>query len=183
MPLFLALLLVGSLAVPRACGLLRGAEVALSALVAVRLAVIGAGWQDYRRLDSEFRQVAALIPPGALIDDLVVGGMPRTTDGPRYAMFRPLLVSEHGQIGPLFADETKQPLRLIGRLRAAVAALPAGSWGGTMPASFYDDTLAAAAGGFDYILLCHAEALSRPLPPSVRVVTRTPHFVLLRIVR
>ena len=180
MPLFLALLVVGSLAVPRDDRAVRAATAALGGLVAVRLAAIALGWQAYAADYAGFRSIAALIPPGSLVHDVVVGGAPRDGDDPRCLMYRPLLVRDHGAIGALFADEFKQPLALTGRLRAALAALPPGFAAGHNPPGYDDDVIARAGpAGFDFLLVCNAQRLVRRLPAGVVVAARTARLTLL----
>ena len=185
MPLFLAMLLVGALSFPSPGDRLqRLALTGIAAIVLVRLVAIAIGWQAYAQDYSDFRRIAALIPPGSLVDDIIVGGMQRDSDDPRCPMYRPLLISMDGQIGSLFANETQQPLRLIGPLRTALAAMPPGRASGDMRPGFYDDTLAAAGpAGFQYVVLCNAERLTRPLPSSATVLAHTPRFTLLRLDR
>ncbi len=89
MPLFLAMVLVGALAVDAAAA--RPAVAVLAALVAVRLAAIALGWQAYAADYAGFRALAAHIPRGALVVDVMVGGQPRDSQAPRCAMYRPLL--------------------------------------------------------------------------------------------
>lgn len=179
MPLFLALLLVGALVVTDSAVTRRAAGV-VAALVAVRLAAIAIGWQAYAADYAGFRRLAPLIPPGSMVHDLSVGGARRDATTPRCAMYRPLLVRDYGQIGALFADELKQPLQLAGRLRAAIRALPPGFAAGGNPRG-YDDTVIAHAGpaGFDFMLACRIDLLTRPLPPGVTIVAQTPRLALL----
>jgi hypothetical protein len=180
MPLFLALLLVGALAVPEGGAGMRPAVVAVAAIVAIRLVAIAIGWQDYAADYAGFRRIAPLIPPGSLVHDVVVGGTPRDGIAPRCLMYRPLLVRDYGQLGALFADEFKQPLQLTGRLRAALAKLPPGFAGGHNPPGYDDDVIARAGpAGFDFLLVCGAGQLTRPLPAGVVVAARTPRLTLL----
>ncbi len=177
MPLFLAAIVVGSLDVaPLRDRAGRVALAVLAGIAIVRLVAIGAGWQAYRGIAAEFDRVAQLVPPGALVADAYAGGS-HHDDRLRFQMFRPLLISRHGAIGPLFANETQQPLLLVGPLRRALDAL--GRARGPV-ASTADDyaNVAAAAGqaGFDYLLLCH-DAPIAPVPG--RVVAATAHFTLL----
>ena len=184
-PLFLAMLLVGSLAVaPGRDRLQRLAVLGIAAIVAVRLAATAIGWQAYAQDYDDFRRIAALIPPGSLVDDIIVGGMQRDSDDLRCPMYRPLLISMDGQIGSLFANDTQQPLRLIGPLRTTLSAMPSGRASGNMRPGFYDDSVAAAGpAGFGYVIICNAERLTRPLPSSAIVLARTPRFILLRLSR
>ncbi len=183
MPLFLALLVVGALAVgPGGDGRERAASAVLGVVAVVRLAAIAFAWQVYARDFAAFERVAPLVPRGALVVDVVIGGAPRASATPRCSMYRPLLISHYGAIGPLFADEVMQPLRLTGRLQAAIARLPFGRAAGDPRPSYYTDYVAnAGPAGFDYLIVCNAAALPRPLPPGVVTVARTPRFDLLRL--
>ena len=184
MPLFLALLFVGSLDVPRRRDKNRSALLVIGALVVVRLAAIAIGWQGYAADYADFKRIALMIPPRSLIYDIMVGGSPRDSTSPRCAMYRPLLIRDYHQIGPLFADGYKQPLQLVGRLQAAMTALPRGfAAGNNRPG--YDDEVVARAGpaGFDFLLVCQARLLSRTLPVGVTVAAQTPHLTLLDLRR
>ena len=183
MPLFLAMIVVGALK-PRLRGdaLDIGAVAVLALVVAARLAAIAIGWQGYAADYAEFRAVAAQVPPGMLVDDVIVGGSHHDSDRPRCQMYRPLMVSLFGQIGPLFANETQQPLRLVGPLRKAVDALPGGFAWGNLRQGYYDDVIAdSGRAGFRYLLICNAGLLTRPFPANSRVVTQTSSFTLLRL--
>lgn len=184
MPLFLAMTLVGSLDFDlRGSPRERAAIAVLGIVVAVRLAAIAVDWQGYATDYTAFARVAPLIPRGALVNDIVVGGAPRDSDARRCSMYRPLLISEHGAIGPLFADVLKQPLRLAGPLAAAVAALPPGRASGEV-LDYYSDLVArSGAAGFDYLLVCNADRLAHPLPTGVTTIAHTPRFDLLRLAR
>ena len=183
MPLFAGMLLVGSLAA-RLTGdaFDRGALLALVAVVAVRLVTIGIGWQAYARQFDEFRSVAAQIPPGKLVKQVIVGGERLDYAQLRCQMYGPLLISLYGEAGPLFASEKQQPLRMTGKLRAAVDKLPKG-YDPLHPAPDYYNRAVAASGpaGFDYLLICGAEKLTRALPADYRVIARTPHFTLAQL--
>ncbi len=39
---------------------------------------------------------------------------------------------------------------------------------------------AAAAAGFDYLLVCNAQLLKEPFPPQLQLIARSAHFALLR---
>lgn len=180
MPLFAAGILIGALDVDRIADRAgRTMTALLVALVALRLVVTSTGWFAYRGLYAEFNGVAHAIPPGALVLDSTVGGS-HHDDRIRFGMFRPLLISRHGAIGPLFANESQQPLRLIGPLRIALDRLGAGL-GPTVATDDDYVRVAAAAGpaGFDYLLIGHDAPL---VAPPGRVVVATPHFTLMKFV-
>ena len=182
MPLFLALLTVSALGFVPAGE--RVVTVALAVIVAVRLIAIALGWQLYARDFADFRRVAAAVPPGALVNDIMVGGTPRETDVRRCAMYRPLLVSQYGAVAPLFANDTQQPLRLAGPLRKASERMPSYRASGETRFGFYDDQIIdAAAAGFQYLLVCNYDGLTRHLPGDAPPVARSSRFELLRIDR
>lgn len=182
MPLFLALIFVGSLATRAGGDMLDRAIVgALGLLIALRLVLIAVGWQDYAADYRDFEPLAERIPSGSMVLDVIVGGTPRLSTAPRCAMYRPILVAARAVVGPLFADEAKQPLRLVGPLRAAVGLLPPGLALGSNPPDHDDKVIAAAARGFDYILVCNVDALTRPIPASMSVIARTDRLTLLKV--
>lgn len=178
MPLFLACIVVGGLTFRLKFDVGDRAAVALLAMIiAVRLIAITVDWQSYRRDLAEFDRIAALIPPGASVVDVVAGGN-RHQDAPRCQMYRPLLISLHGAIGPLFANESQQPLRLVGPLRGSLDHLVR-LMGPTSALNDDYRRVAAAAGpaGFDYLLICHAAPL--PRLPAGHVVANLSRFTLL----
>lgn len=180
MPLFLAFIILGGLDLdPGRDAVARAAKAMLIAVALVRLAAIAAMWHGYRKDYAEFDQIARLVPPGSLVTAATVGGS-RHDDARRCDMYGPMLVSRHGAIAPLFADETQQPLRIVGHLRAALTSLSRALG----PVTARDDNFAkviAAAGpsGFEYVLLCHVNSLA-VLPPG-RLVRDTAHFALFRV--
>lgn len=183
MPLFLAMLFVGSLSgFEPADRIGRVALATLAGLTVVRLIAIAVGWQGYATDYQAFRGLAAHVPRHSLVIDVMVGGNPRMSDTRRCAMYRPLMVSLDDIAAPLFANETQQPLRLVGRLRRAVDAVPHGFARGSNSPGFYDDVIAAAgAAGFDYALVCEARNLTRPLPSGTQVISLTPRMILVRL--
>ena len=125
--------------------------------------------------------MASPIPPGKLTVPVMVGEGNLETKVPRTEMFGSLLVIQRGQAVPLFADPNQQPLLLKGPLKRAVKKLdvhPDGRSGIFL--NPYRYVTAAAEAGFDYMLVSNAQLLTRPLPPELAVVARTPHFILLR---
>lgn len=184
MPLFMALLVVGSL-VPRlrGDGFERTCIGVLAAVVAVRLVVIAAGWQAYARDYAEFEDVAARLPRGALVADAISSGN-HHDDAARCQMYRPLLVSLHGAVAPLFANETQQPLRLVGPLRRALDDLSQRiDWKNARVDSYAQIATAAGPAGFGYLFVCHAVPDARPLPAGSELVVRTARFTLIRVGR
>jgi len=185
LPLYTALLLVAALQPVAAGGRANRLAVgAVAALVAVRLVSIAASWQTYARQYDEFVAVTRALPRGALVNDLMVGGTLHVASLPRCSMWGPMLTAQFGMVTPLFADAAAQPLLQRGPLAEAVTALGRQTeiWKGFQPA-LYDGFLQRmqAAGKFDYVLVCNAEYLPRPLATVGRVVARTPHFELIRL--
>lgn len=184
-PLYVALLFVAGLEPRRAArGIERGVEAALAVLVALRLLSIAWSWQGYARTYPEFEVVAAAIPPGSLVNQLMVGGAEQAARVPRCGMYAPLLITNYGQVVSLFADPAKQPLAEVGALAAGVAAMPADRGVLTgIDADFYDGFLRSLhdARRFDYVLICNADRLPRALPAFAPIVARTAHFAVVRL--
>lgn len=178
MPLFLGLLVVGALSIdlPR-IPTERVVTGMLFAVVAVRLMAITASWQVYRGDLAEFEGVARTIPPGATVYYAFVGGN-RHDDSRRCQMYGPMLVSRHRAIAPLFANETQQPLRLVGPLRRELDVLLRAIGPSTALSDNYRQiAIAAGPAGFDALLLCHAEPLTTRQPG--RVLANSAHFTVL----
>ena len=184
-PLYVALLFAAALE-PRGApgGIDRAAAVGLGTLVALRLLTLAWDWQAYAHSYREFRAVAARLPPGSLVDNLMVGGSEHAARVPRCGMYEPLLVTQFGQVAPLFADPAKQPMLQIGPLAGAVAALAADTGGAREIAGGDLDLLLRRlqdAGHFDYVLVCNADRLRHPFPTNITVVAHTRQFALLRL--
>jgi hypothetical protein len=183
LPLFAVLVVIGALCVrPGAwAGRERIAFGILMVTVFARLAAIAASWHGYADLYREYVSVASRIPPGKMTVPVMVGAGNHETKVPRTEMFGPLLIIQHGQAGPLFADPNQQPLLLNGPLKKAMDDLAArpGSRTGIF-LNPYRYVTAAAASGFDYMLVSNAQLLTKPLPAQLPVVARTTHFILLR---
>lgn len=185
MPLFLALISIAALQQPLSQRWSdRPLVLALACLVALRIGYIGWDWRQYEQHFQEYETVARTIPPRSLTTGIMVALDKRNTAEPRCEMYGPLLVALHGQAGPLFANGTQQPLKLVGALLAANDQLPRsrGLKDDAAPA-FYSEVVAKAAegGGFSHILMCQADRLTRPLPPGTGVVAKTEHFTLIRL--
>jgi putative flippase GtrA len=156
MPLFLALLVTGSIVVrnplPRfdlAC------VAALVVLAAVKLTWIGVSWQGYRQDFAQYQRVASAIPGRSLVGYVNGANLSRNEVAPRCHMYGPLLIPLHGQATDIFAFSTQQPIALAGRLDAAVksaarANTPDGRLADaeTMFLTMQEDGL------FDYVLTC-----------------------------
>lgn len=183
LPLFAALLAIGALCVRREpwVGVERATLGILIVTVLVRLAATAVSWHGYADLYREYVSVAAHISPRKLTVPVPVGLGNHETKVPRTEMFGPLLIIQREQAGPLFADPNQQPLLMKGPLKKAVddLALRPGGIGGIF-LDPYRYVTAAAASGFDYMLVSNAHLLTRPLPPELPVVVRTQHFILLR---
>jgi len=182
LPLFAGLVVIGALCVrPGAwAGVERLAFGVLIVTVFVRLAATAVSWHGYGALYREYVSVASQIAPRKMTVPVMVGAGNHETKIPRTEMFGPLLIIQREQAGPLFADPHQQPLLLNGPLKAAMddlASRPGGRSGIFLDPYRY--VMAASASGFDYMLISNAQLLTRPLPPELPVVARTPHFVLL----
>lgn len=184
MPLFAGLALLGVLSFraepwPLAS---RIAGAVLVGVVVVRLAAVAMSWHAYGAQYREFQSVAAHIPPGSLTIGVGIGSGFHETNVPRCEMYGPLLVSQYGQAGPLFADAKQQPLGLVGRLKDAVATLHANQ-PLERPSDYARFMSDAASAGFDYMLVCNAHLLTQPYPDNAALVAQTAHFALLRAKR
>gem|GEM_PF-1699227 len=184
-PFYVALLFIAGLSPTAIADRGRAAALtAITVLAGIRLISIALSWQSYARDYRDFETVARAIPTGSLVADLMVGGIAHSSRAPRCGMYGPSLVIGYHQAVPLFANDTQQPMRQIGRLAAGVAAFqPAvGTWVGVNPDE-YDRYLEAlrAAGYFQYVLVCNANLLPRPLPTFAKIVSQTPRFELLRL--
>lgn len=183
MPLFGALIVLGALGVRKVgwTAATRAACGVLIVTVAVRLIAIAVSWHGYGQSYQEFRSIAGAVPPGSLTLGIMVGSGHHETEVPRCEMYDPLLIAQYSQIGPLFADEKQQPLRLIGALKNAVKALPATAIIPLGDGAEYNRYMTtAAAAGFDYLLVCNRHLLNQAFPGNLDVVAETPHFALLR---
>ena len=183
LPLFAALILVSGLCVRPGpwAGAERIAFAGLIVTVFVRLAAIAVSWHGYAEIYREYVSVAAHIPPRKMTVPVNVGEGNHETKIPRSEMFGPLLILQHQQAGPLFADPNQQPLLWKGPLKAALddlATRPGGRAGIYLDPYRY--VMAASASGFDYMLVSNAQLLKHPLPPQLPQVVRTKHFILLR---
>ncbi len=184
MPLFGAFLLVAGLQ-----PILRGDRherwvlAAMTALVGVRLLAIGAGWHAYGQDRLDFAAVASRLPPGQLVETIVVGGGRLDTVNRRCQMFGPLLVAEHGAISRLFAGAASQPIIIRGPLLAAIESTPRDQMNQLkINVSAYDDWVAAVSRSkFPWLLLCDASRLKRPLPAGLETVAAKGRFTLLRV--
>lgn len=182
MPLFLALLLVGSLrpAIDLRAG--HPAVIGLAVLVAVRLTTIAAQWQGTAADLADLDRVAARLPPTQMIVGFAPGATPHQDVPLRCDMYPHVLALRHRQMMPLFAFRTAQPITMAGRLARADAIadaqLPPLRKAGVSPARIVQSL---AAAGFDYVLLCQVSE-QHPLPAtSFPVVAQAGRFRLLRL--
>jgi hypothetical protein len=185
MPLFFALIFVGAVVFrPRGDRFEKACVGALLALVILRIVALGVQWQEYRRDFAQFRTVAAAIPSSQTVQFVYISRLTRVEPGPRCEMYGPLLALLYGQATPLFADNTQQPLKIIGDLRQGIDALPANPHlQGIGEARYERDVVAASAkaGRFGYVLVCNADRLPGPLPANVSVAAQSGRFQVLRI--
>lgn len=182
MPLFLAFLVVGALAVrPRAERLDAICLGLVGVLVAVRIAAIGVSWQSYRDDFASFDQISRQIPAHSVVGYVNLANAERLDPNPRCEMFGPLMVPLSGQASPIFAYTSQQPIALIGRLKVANDTLAAfrkrhphvkGN-----PLRF-EDMVASRA--FDYVLVCEPGRLGPPTAAAERV-GEAGRFALFRV--
>lgn len=185
MPLFLALIIVASITPQlRRDGFERICIAAILALTVIRIGYITYDWQKYRRDFAEFRAISEAIPPQSLVTGFSISLKEHVDTAPRCEMYGPLLIAIGGQAGPLFANATQQPLRLVGDLRKGADAMPrAGALSDLDAPTFFTRYINAAhaAGYYQYMLICKAERLQEPLPPGAAVVAKTNRFTLVRL--
>ncbi len=160
----------------------RAACAFLVAIVFLRLGAVTLHWRSYSPAYREYTEIAAQIPRQSMTMPIMMGAGNHETKIPRTEMYGSLLVIQREQAGPLFADEKQQPLLLNGRLKTAMdrlASQPTITKFEVIP-DYNKYMAAAAAAGFDYLLVSNAQLLTGPLVPELTLVTRTPHFMLLR---
>jgi hypothetical protein len=183
MPLFAGLCAIGALSFPAGPWTTeaRVAGGVLVGVVALRLIAVTASWQSYAGDYREFTSIAQKIPPGSLTMGVMVGAGHHETDVPRCEMYAPLLIAQHGQVGPLFAFQGQHPLLLTGALKEAAQKLERTEPVPYAHARDYGPYMTAAGqAGFEYLLVCNAHLLQHPVPPELGVVARTAHFALLK---
>lgn len=183
MPLFMALLLVGSVRVAPGLRLDHPAVIGLAALVAARLVSIAVQWQGTAADLADLDRVASHLPPAQLVTGFAAGARPHPDVPQRCDMYLHVMALRHRHIVPLFANRTQQPIAVAGRLEQARSQARAGlaAARATVPAEHVSaKSLEALAGsGFDYILLCQA-ATDRPRPDTpYPVVAQAGRFSLL----
>lgn len=183
MPLMLAMLFVGTLDLRRHHDAFEAAVLAgVATIVALRLASIALLWQGYGVDRRDFDAVAALLPRGALVETIAVGGDRLDYSRRRCQMFGPLLIVEHGAVGRLFASEAAQPLRLSGPLLATVERVPRPTPDGRRQPDFADKLVDVAnRAGFPWLFLCDGDRLTRPLPGNAITVAAAGRFRLVRL--
>lgn len=181
MPLFLAFVAVASLGVLRPRDrLYSGVVVAMAILAAIRLLVIGVDWQQYRKDFDNFQASAGTIPAGSVVLFVNASREGRLDPRPRCEMFGPLLVSTRHLSAPLFAYASQQPIKLRGRLATAQAGQPKST--GREDLSLQSDRIEAAVrqGAFDYLFVCDAQRLRRPLPAGASVANHVGRFSVVK---
>lgn len=184
LPLVAALMLVAGLASRRRSHQAVAAIMLLGVIALVRVAAITIGWSDYARHYADFQAVASVIPRGALVTDV----LPRDPDwrnqaDTRCQMYRSLSILLNGAVAPLFAHPSQQPLRLIGPIKQAAGdVIEKRDLRMEGVDGYFDDALAriAAAGRFDYVILCSRERLTRPLPPGMHIAAERGGITILK---
>lgn len=185
MPLFGAFVLVAGLQ-PTFRGDAREKWVigAIAGLIGLRLLAIGINWQAYREDNLAFAAVASKLPPGQLVETIVVGGGRLDTRNRRCQMYGPLMISEHYGVSRIFAGSASQPIIIHGPLLDAINSRDRPRMTQLkINLSAYDDTIAKfAESKFPWLLLCDANRLKRPLPAGLETVAAAGRFSLLRVV-
>jgi hypothetical protein len=151
----------------------------LLGLMVLRLIFIEVNWQRYRTDFADFRRASEAMPTRSLVVYVSAAREQRMEARARCEMYGPLLIALRGEAAPLFAVESQQPIRLRGSLSAAEAEQPKPT--GTQSLAFQSDRLASAlaAKRFDYVLVCDAERLPRPVP-ATSVVAHVGRFTVLK---
>lgn len=186
LPLVLAMLLAAVLVSARPLSRQGRLAVGMLGVVAiVRLAAITIGWTEYASHYADFRQVASVIPRGALVTEVLPSGHDRR-DGllPRCQMYRPLLVVLNDNAAALFADPSQQPLRLAGPVKAAQGdTIERRDLRVHYQQGFFDEALAdiAADSRYDYVVMCGRERLTRPLPAGLRIAAEKGGITVLKV--
>ena len=155
----------------------------LVAVVLARLAAVAVAWHGMGENYWEYRSIAARIPFHSMTVPIMVGMGRHETNVPRCEMYGPLSIAQFEQAGPLFADENQHPLRLMGPLKQAAARLERSIVPMEPDTDYNSYMTVAASAGFDYLLVCNAQLLTRPFPANTQLVARTQHFALLRAKR
>lgn len=183
MPLFLAILFVASLGVRPGGGRIdRMITAGLAGLALSRLVAVALSWHGYAADNRDFAQVAAKLPPGALVETIMVGNARIDDAHRRCHMYGPLLIAEHGSVGRLFASKTAQPLELAGPLAATTKAAPRRPSETRGARGFWDDSIEiAATAGVPWILVCDGDRLTRPIPDFATPVASAGRFSLYRL--
>ncbi|MBC7521264.1 MAG: hypothetical protein H7268_09255 [Sandarakinorhabdus sp.] len=183
MPLFVAMLFVAALGVrPVVDRADRLIVAGLAGLVAIRLVAVTAAWHAYGADNADFAQVAASVPPGALVETIMVGNRRIDDEHRRCHMYGPLLISQRGSVGRLFAARSAHPLALAGPLAASTAAEHAAARQKSREGSYWDDSIEIAAeAGVPWILVCDGDRLTRPIPGFAAPVAAAGRFSLYRL--
>ena len=185
MPLFAALVLLGALGLaPTPRDRTRAAVIGtLTAIVVLRLAVTAWDWHGYAAQFREYESVTADLPKGSLSIGVAVGSGHHESSVPRCEMYGPLLIARQNQIGPLFSTQGQHPLLVQGRVEPAMNFFRGKPVPNETTRDYNPYLGLVADAGFDNVLICNTQLLSRPFPANFRVVRETPHFALLHVVR
>jgi hypothetical protein len=152
----------------------------LCAIAAGRIAAVAIGWHAETALYAEFQAVAAKIPPGAVTLEVMAGSGHHETTVLRCPVYGPLLVALHKDLTPLFADPDQQPLLLVGKLGQAqqrldrITPLP-----DERVRDFNPYMTEAADAGYQYLLVCNRQLITKPFSSRFRLRSETAHFALL----
>ena len=183
MPLYLAFLLVGSLAVRIEASRFDLACVsALVLVVGLKLAWVGVGWQAYRQDFADFESANRSIPAHSLVGYVNAVNTDRLDAERRCQMWGPLVIPLHEQATSIFAYKSQQPIALTGRLNdstKAIAAIASDIEQRRDP----NATFKAMRDGrlFDFILVCGPSRL-RLQEGGQRPVMQNGRFAVFQVV-
>lgn len=191
--LLLAVLFAASLR--RGSGGRAGARIgwaALAAIAGLRLAAVIVGWSAYRQGYDDYRQVAEKLERRSVLAwVLVLGDDLRDGLNPRCNMYPTLAVIDRGVATQLFANPAQQPMTMTGRLLTLstnveiplTAQQNADFRRQGYPPFHYDDRVAQASDPrlADYLMICGADRLRRPLPGNLELLSARGDLSLYRV--
>ena len=92
-------------------------------------------------------------------------------------MIGPLLISEHGAVGRVFANGTQQPLAITGPLKAAIESHERPEKAPRAEPMYFDTVIAGVSHStFPWLFVCDADRLTRPVPANIQEVAHEGRF-------